>query len=350
MNMVKIGKNVGCCLVLCLISGDIVSANKAKEGPVNAAPAATDSLVVYSPNSDGLLNATILAFEAKYGVKVEVISAGTAELFKRLQGEANAPYADVVFGGAYATYVGNKPLFQPYTSVNNKKVMGIYRNTTGYITSYCLDGSVILVNKKLIGNIKIKGYKDLLNPALKGKIVSANPTTSSSAFCHLTNMLNAIGKGNYESQKAWDFVKALFSNTVVIGSSSSVWKGVRDGEYTVGLTYEDPSVQLVRDGADVKVVYMKEGVVYQPAGSGIVKGAKNLVNARRFIGFITSPQIQNVYSTTTTIRPVMANVTTPPYMTKIKDIKVIKEDMDYLDKNKAKIADKFKDIFTNIKG
>jgi iron(III) transport system substrate-binding protein len=71
---------------------------------------------------------------------------------------------------------------------------------------------------------------------LKGKIVSANPTASSSAYAQLTNMLNAISNGNYEDEAAWEFVKALFSNTVVIDSSSSVWKGVRDGEYTVGLS------------------------------------------------------------------------------------------------------------------
>jgi len=210
---------------------------------------ATDKLVVYSPNSDGLLKATIPAFEKLYNVKVEVISAGTGELFKRIQGEAGSPYADVVFGGAYATYQTNADLFQPYTSVNNDKLIDIYRNDTGYITSNVLDGSLLLVNKNLIGNIQIKGYKDLLNPALKGKIVSANPTASSSAYAHLTNMLAAIGKGNYESQEAWDFVKALFANTVVIDSSSAVWKGVRDGEYAVGLSYEDPAVQLVRDGA-----------------------------------------------------------------------------------------------------
>ena len=202
----------------------------------SAAPTATDKLVVYSPNSDGLLNATIPAFEQKYGVKVEIISAGTGEIFKRLQGEANSPYADVAFGGAFATYMINEALFEPYTSANNGKVIDIYQNKTGFITPYVLDGSVILVNKNLIGNIEIAGYKDLLNPDLKGKIVSANPTASSSAYAHLTNMLNAIGDGDYQDEGAWKFVKDLFTNTVVIDSSSSVWKGVRDGEYTVGLS------------------------------------------------------------------------------------------------------------------
>jgi iron(III) transport system substrate-binding protein len=311
---------------------------------------ATDRLVVYSPNSDGLLNATIPPFEEKYGVEVEVISAGTGELFKRLQGEARSPYADVVFGGAFATYMINEDLFEPYTSVNDRNLIKIYRNTTGFITPYVLDGSVILVNKSLIGDIEIKGYKDLLNPALKGKIGSANPTASSSAYAHLTNMLNAIGKGDYESEKAWEFVEDLFSNTVVIGSSSSVWKGVRDDEYTVGLSYEDPSVQLVRDGADVEVIYMEEGVVYLPAGSGVVKGAKNLVNAQRFIDFITSPEIQNAYGTTITNRPVMADVATPDYMVEIKDIKLLEEDMEYVYQNKQAPQDRFKDIFVDIQG
>ena len=44
-------------------------------------------LVVYSPNSEGLMNATIPLFEEKYGVDVEVIQAGTGELVKRIESE-----------------------------------------------------------------------------------------------------------------------------------------------------------------------------------------------------------------------------------------------------------------------
>jgi len=318
--------------------------------PASGAMEPTDRLVVYSPNSDGLLNATIPAFEEKYGVTVEVISAGTGEVFKRLQGEANNPYADVAFGGAFATYMINEDLFEPYVSPNDSGVLPAYRNKTGFITPYVLDGSVLLVNKSLIGNIQVNGYRDLLNPALDGKIVSANPTASSSAFAHLTNMLNAMGNGDLESDAAWEFVKELFTNTVVIDSSSAVWKGVRDGEYTVGLSYEDPSVQLVRDGADVEVVYMEEGVVYLPAGSAVVKGAKNMVNAKRFIDWIISPDIQNAYGTQVTNRPVMANVTTPSYMTPISQINVIEEDMEYVYQHKAELQDRFKDIYVDIQG
>jgi iron(III) transport system substrate-binding protein len=323
----------------------VLTACTSEEVPAGEELEETDKLVIYSPNSENLLNSTIPLFEEKYGVEVEVISAGTGEVFKRLQGEKNNPYADVAYGGAYATYMINEDLFEEYVSPNNSNVMEAYQNTTGFITPYVLDGSVILVNKSLIGDIEIEGYQDLLNPELAGKIVSANPTASSSAYAHLTNMLNAIGNGDYESEEAWAFVEELFANTVVIDSSSSVWKGVRDGEYTVGLSYEDPSATLVRDGADVEVIYMEEGVVYLPAGSGIIKGAKNMLNAQRFIDLIISEEVQNTFGTTLTNRPVMANVATPDYMTPISEINVIQEDMEYCYQNKEALQDHFKEIW-----
>ena len=332
-------------LMLGMVTACASEAPAEEEGPAVEELEETDKLVIYSPNSENLLNSTIPVFEEMYGVEVEVISAGTGEVFKRLQGEKNNPYADVAYGGAYATYMINEDLFEKYVSPNNNNVMEAYQNTTGFITPYVLDGSIILVNKSLIGDIEIKGYRDLLNPELAGKIVSANPTASSSAYAHLTNMLNAIGDGDYESEEAWAFVEELFANTVVIDSSSSVWKGVRDGEYTVGLSYEDPSATLVRDGADVEVIYMEEGVVYLPAGSGIIKGAKNMLNAQRFIDLIISEEVQNTFGTTLTNRPVMANVATPDYMTPISEINVIQEDMEYCYQNKEALQDHFKEIW-----
>jgi iron(III) transport system substrate-binding protein len=334
-------------LLISLVTACTTEPPVSEEVPEEVTLEETDKLVIYSPNSENLLNATIPVFEEMYGVEVEVISAGTGEVFKRLQGEMNNPYADVVYGGAYATYMINEDLFEKYVSPNDSKVMEAYRNTTGFITPYVLDGSIILVNKSLIGDIEINGYKDLLNPELSGKIVSANPTASSSAYAHLTNMLAAIGDGDYESEEAWAYVEELFANTVVIDSSSSVWKGVRDGEYTVGLSYEDPSVTLVRDGADVEVIYMEEGVVYLPAGSGIVKGAKNMLNAQRFIDLIISEEIQNTFGTTLTNRPVMADVETPDYMVPFSEINVIQEDMEYCYQNKEALQDRFKEIWVS---
>ena len=305
-------------------------------------------LVVYSPNSEGLMNATIPLFEEKYGVDVEVIQAGTGELLKRIRSEKERPYADVMFGGSWSLAYDNQDLWEPYVSKNDGNVLDAYKNTVGFITGNVLDGSCLVVNTDLIGDIKIEGYADLLNPKLKGKIATADPANSSSAFAQLTNILLAMG--GYESDEAWQYVRDLFANIDgKIGSSSSgVYKGVADGENVVGLSYEDPCAQLVRDGAPVKVIYPKEGAVYLPASATIIKGANNMDNAKLFIDFIISEEVQNIWGTTLTNRPVLKNAKTSDFMTPMSAIHVIEEDIPYVSSHKQEIVDRFTDIYTSL--
>ena len=86
---------------------------------------------------------------------------------------------------------------------------------------------------------------DLLNPALKGQIAFNDPTTSSSSFEQLVNMLYAMGDGNPEN--GWDYVEKLYANLdgKLLGTSSAVYKGVADGEYTVGLTFESAAANYI---------------------------------------------------------------------------------------------------------
>lgn len=311
-------------------------------------PKVTDKLVIYSPNSEGLITATIPLFEEKYNVKVELIQAGTGELVKRLQSEKDDPYADILFGGAHSQYISNANLFENYTSANEGDVLDAYKNETGFTTSYVLDGSCLIVNTDLIGDIEINGYADLLNPELKGKIATADPASSSSAFAQLTNILLAMG--GYEEEAAWNYVKELFTNVdgKIASGSSAVYKAVADGEMVVGLSYEDPSASLVRDGAPVKIIYPSEGSVYLPATTGIIKNAKNMENAKKFVDFILTQEVQDIYGTTLTNRPVLKEVKTADFMTPMEDIVRIEEDRDYVNSNKDALVEKFKDIFTSI--
>jgi ABC-type Fe3+ transport system, periplasmic component len=307
-------------------------------------------LVVYSPNSEAIINTIIPMFEKETGIKVELVSAGTGELLKRLQSEKDNTYADVMFGGSRSQFVQMPDIFEKYVSPNDKDIMEGHKNTTGYITSYVADGSVLLVNTKLIGDIKIEGYADLLNPALKGKIATADPSSSSSAFAQLTNMLLAMG-GDYTSQKGWDYVKQLFTNIdgKIASGSGAAHKSVANGEYVVALTYEDPSASYVKSGAAVKIVYPKEGTVFLDGAAGIVKGAKNMDNAKKFIDFIISKNAQDAFGSQLTNRPLRKDAALGTYMTAMDKIKLITEDTEYVDKNKSAIVQKYTDIFTSIK-
>jgi iron(III) transport system substrate-binding protein len=309
---------------------------------------AEGSLVVYSPNSDGLLS-VIPLFEEQYGVKVEIISAGTGDLMKRLQSEQENPYADVLYGGAMAQFAANKDLFQDYVSPEDVNLLPEHQNKVGYATNYVADGSVLLINPELLGDIKVEGYADLLNPALKGKIATADPAASSSAFCQLTNMLLAMG--GYESDEAWAYVAELFKNIdgKILGSSSAVHKGVVNGEYAVALTYEDPSATYIKDGAtNVQIVYPVEGTVFLAAQAGVVKGAKNLENAKKFVDFVISQQVQDIYGTTLTNRPLRNGAKLGTYMKPMEEIRLIFEDSDYVISHKQEIVDRFTEIISDL--
>ncbi|CEG29144.1 ABC transporter substrate-binding protein [Bacillus sp. B-jedd] len=305
-------------------------------------------LVVYSPNSEDMINTLIPMFEKDTGIKVELVSAGTGELIKRIESEKENPYADVMFGGSKAQALGYKDLFEEYVSKHNDNMLDDHKNVDGFLTPYVADGSVILVNTDLIGDIKVEGYEDLLNPKLKGKIAAADPASSSSAFAQLTNQLLAMG-GDYNSEKGWNYVEKLIKNLdgKVASGSGAVHKGVADGEYVVGLTYEDPSASYVRDGAPVKIVYPKEGAVFLDAGMEIVKGAKNLENAKKFVDFITSKEAQDALGTKLTNRPLRKDAKLGDHMAPLEKITLIKEDEDYVKNNRDKIVQKYVETFTN---
>jgi iron(III) transport system substrate-binding protein len=309
-------------------------------------------LVVYSPNSDGEIEGLLYYFGEKYDVEIELQSMGTGEVLSKLQAEKENPQADVMFGGMnLGVYTSNKDLFQAYTAKDDDKLPEGYQNKTGFFTNYLLSGSNLLVNTDLEAGlgITINSYADLLNPLLKGKIAMGDATKSSSAFAQLTNML--LVKGGYDSAEAWDFVKQLMvqMDGVMIGSSSAIYKGVQAGEYVVGLTYEDPSVALLTDGAkNVRVVYPTEGAVWLPAASAIVAGAKNLDNAKLFLDFLISVEGQTIVASLTN-RPVNTSIAnTNQYMKPFSQIKLVFEDIQYVANKKVEYQKKFADLWAEV--
>lgn len=302
-------------------------------------------LVIYTPNSEGI-QSVIPLFEEKTNIKVEVISGGTGELISRLTSEKENPYADVLFGGTYTQYFANKDLFQEYVSKEDANVVEEYRNKTGYITFTVLDGSVLIVNKELTEGMDIKSYADLLKPELKGKIATADPANSSSSFAQLTNILLAMG--GYEDPAAWEYVEKLIQqwDGKIQSGSSGVYKSVVDGEMYVGLTYEDPVSKLIKDGAkNIEIVYPTEGAVYLPAGTGIVKDAKNLENAKKFVDFLLTEDVQKIFGTELTNRPVRIGAEVGEHMKPFNEIPLIFEDMEYITENKPKIVERYTELF-----
>mgnify|MGYP004473447377 FL=1 len=309
----------------------------------------SNALVIYCPHPLDFINPLVDDFKAKNpGINVDVIAAGTGELLKRVESEKDNPLGDILWGGSLNTIRLKIDLFENYTSTNEVNIAEFYKNVEGPITRFTTIPSVLMVNTNLSKNIKIEGYEDLLNPALKGKIACADPSASSSSFEHLVNMLYAMGNGNPE--KGWDYVKKLCANLngKLLSGSSAVYKGVADGEYTVGLTFEEGGANYVVSGSPVKLVYMKEGVVFKADGIYIIKNAKNMENAKKFVDYATSYDAQKTINEKLNRRSVRDDLPPSEILLSVDKINVIKDDDATVEANKQNWLNKFKDIFTGI--
>lgn len=317
-----------------------------KDSGVTAEPAKTGGeLVVYCPHPLEFINPLVNEFESQTGVKVEVIAAGTGELLKRVESEQGNPLGDIFWGGSLSTMKPQMQLFENYQSVNEEFVQDTMKNVEGPLTRFTDIPSVIMVNTDLIGDIEVNGYEDLLNPKLKGKIAHCDPSKSSSSYEHLINMLYAMGKGNPDN--GWDFVKDFCKNLdgKLLSGSSAVYKGVADGEYVVGLTFEEGAAKYVADGAPVKVIYMEEGVISKPDGIYIIKDAKNMDNAKLFIDFITGKEAQTIIVEQLNRRSVRTDVAAPSYLTPKEDMNIIFDEESVVVEKKTEWLEKFNDIF-----
>ena len=201
--------------------------------------------------------------------------------------------------------------------------------------------------------LEIRSYEDLLNPALKGMIASADPNASSSAFAHLCNLLLAMGDGEnpYESEAAWNYVAALIDQLdgSLTSGSSAVYKGVANGEYVVGLSYEIGVAGFISNGAEgVRAVYPTEGVCWTPVGSSIINGAKNIDNAKLFMDWLISDECQTNMATAegSVLRGVRTDLFVPTdYMPSFDTLNLKQENSEYTDANKQTILDHWNDLW-----
>lgn len=271
-----------------------------QEGTEGEAEEASGELVIYTTVSDLQYNALVGAFQEKYpNIEISYTQAGAGECKSRIQAEVENPQGDVMFGGlVYADTLSMADCFENYVSPNDANLPDEFKNTTGILTYHDTQIPCLWVNDALEAEagVTITSYEDLLNPALAGQIISADPTASSSAWNQLQCILTDFG--GWESEEAWDYISALLANDLVVqDSSSSVYQGVYNGEYTVGLTYEPACVQMLSEGAEgVHIVYPSEGVTSIAFGSAIIKNCKNPENAKLFIDFLISDEGQTIYN------------------------------------------------------
>ena len=307
-------------------------------------------LVLYSSMTDNDIDNLIEAFNEVYpDVEVEVVNGSAGELQARTRAEAGNPQGDVQWGGlSPSDGSANDDIYALYTSPYEDDLPADYKSHNGRYNQDHLSTICFCVNVELEKELglEIRTYEDLLNPALKGRIVLSDPNSSSAAWNNVCNIFAVYG---YDSDEAWAIMRGLLENGLVISTSSSVcFKAVDSGEYVVGLTYEDGADTLLKAGSDrIRIQYPENGASGTTMGCAMIENCPHPEAAKAMINFLMSPEGQQALAT----RLETLRFTNPKAKYEIKylppddTIKWVPRDTAWLTAHKAELLKKWNEIY-----
>ena len=313
-------------------------------------------LVLYCTMTENDINALLDCFAEVYpDINVEVVNGSAGELVTRLQGEASNPVGDLVWGGmADSDGMKNADVFESWVSAHDAENANGWTSPNGLYSMDHLSTVCFCVNTELEAELglNIQSYEDLLDPKLEGKIIFSDPNSSSAAWNNVSNIMAVYGN---DSDEAWTYIEGLMKNLVIAGSSSACFKSVQQGEYVVGLTYEDGAITLVKDGAtNIEVRYPSNGTSASVFGCGLVKNGPNPENAKAMIDFICSAEGQTALAAAQegTLRYTNAGYTAPEgaWLKPSSEIKWVDRDVEYLTANKDAILEHWNNLLAEVQG
>jgi len=272
-------------------------------------------------------------FAKSTGIKVNMSLKGSGEALAQIIAEKANPKTDVWFGGTgdphlQAAELGLTveykspalpqlfPWAQQQATQSNYKTVGIYSGPLGF--GY---NPELLAKKKM--NVP-KSWADLLKPEYKGEIQVANPASSGTAYTMVATLVQLMGE-----DKAFDYMKALHKN---IGqytrSGTGPIKAVARGETAVSISFVHDGPGEKMQGFPVETITPAEGTGAEIGSMSIIKGARNLEQAKKFYEWALTPQAQQFGAATRQFQ-LPSNKATPidPRVPDFKKIKFI--DYDY---------------------
>lgn len=311
-------------------------------------------LILYSSMTENDLGVlTDLLVEEFPGIDVEIVNGSAGELTTRIQSESGKPQGDMMWGGL-DTADGDQyaEIFEHWLSDHEEDVQPQYQSPNGFYNVDHLSSVAFAVNNNLEADlgIQVNGYEDLLDPKLKGKIIMADPTSSSSAWNNISNIMAVYGN---DSEESWEIIRGLLENDIVIaGSSSAAFASVEDGEYAVGLTYEDGIASLLKSGGqNIRLQYPEDGTSASAFGTAVVEGAPNGELAKKVINYIMSPEGQVAFGEAVgTVRMTTSADVTSEFLPLRDDVEWVERDVAWLTEHREEIVNKWTDLYTEING
>lgn len=254
-------------------------------------PEEENRLVVYTSHKEEVYGPIIKEFEERTGIWVELQVGGTSELLEEIEQSRKEFCCDIMFGGGVESYSAYRDCFEAYRCSRMEDIKEQHRCGDGTWTPFTELPIVIIYNNKLVDSKGAPlGWQDLFYERWQGNIAFADPLKSGSSYTTLATLIQVV---NMEPEITMgQFIRALDHR--VSPGSGEVVEEVASGVRLVGATLEESALKAIAKGADISVVYPREGTSAVADGCAIVQGAKHRENAERFIEFIVGDDVQRL--------------------------------------------------------
>lgn len=301
--------------------------------PLAAQAQSQGELVLYCTVQEEWCRPMVAAFEKATGIKVLMTRKSSGETYAQVKAEAANPRADIWWGGTGDPHMqaAEEGLTEEYKSPrlaelqdwavrqaeqSKYRTVGIYAGALGY--SYNTDE----LKKRNLAEPKC--WSDLTKPEFKDDVQVANPNSSGTSYTMLATLVQIMGE-----DKAFDYLKALHRNVnQYTKSGAAPARAAATGETLVGITFQHDAVIQAIGGAPVKIVSPCEGTGYEIGSMSLIKGAKNMANAKKWYDWALSPEGQAVGADNKVSYQVPSNKTAavPAAAPKLGEIKLINYD------------------------
>ncbi|MEA3335149.1 MAG: ABC transporter substrate-binding protein [Chloroflexota bacterium] len=284
-------------------------------------------------------------FEAAHpDINVEWVRMSSGESLTRLRNEKENPQFDIWWGGPIDSFIAAsaEDLLETYDSPNhanivNKDLMlssenqwaGIYVGSLGFATN----------SEWLEENPDMEApnaWDDLLAEELAGQLMVAHPSSSGTSYTALCTILQVKGE-----EEGWEFLRDYAGQVNQFTKSGSAPASfVGGGEAAVGIVFSHDIVKRIEDGLPLVLSFPEEGTGYEVGGMGIVKGAKNLENAKKWYDWALEPATQEIGPKYGAYQAPTVKGATPP-MPELLEVNLIDYDFVWCGEHKKEFVDRF---------
>ncbi len=300
-----------------------------------AAPAEAQRVLrVYTHNDTAEMEKWVPEAEKAIGMKIEWSPRmASMELWTRVLAEAPNFHADMIWGflNSHAQVGAQRGLFLPYKSPAWADIPAEFKDPEHLWYGYNYWFSALGVNPELLRKKKLprpRSWMDLTNPVYKGELVMPDPATSGTAFIFVSAIMQIFGE-----EKGWEILEQINRNAgQYTKSGSAPAHSVAQGEFAVGISWDQAVYGRVEKGFPIEGIIPAEGTAFDLEAVAILRGAKNVEGARRLIDWLGSKEGQ------TQIGLLRSKVVRPGIPAKVSvDPKLIRYDALWAGENQKRI-------------